>query len=183
MAGALLTELVAAGREIVLPTANTPGDCARDVSRSVTAADSAPGRVARCTTGEFALAIGVLLTAATLGVPADTGRPSALASVRSGERRHTNELPSASPDAVARRCNCSVSSCLTVPCCTRSYLRCTGVRSSTPGMARRCTSRAVNESSCWSLMTQKNPPARPTPAANSAAISCEIPPSRGRLRP
>jgi hypothetical protein len=101
----LLKELVAAGREIVLPvlpTANTPGECARDVSRSVTAVDSAPGRALRCTMGEVALEIGVLPAAATLVVPADTGRPSAFESTRSGERRHTNELPPASPDAVAR---------------------------------------------------------------------------------
>jgi hypothetical protein len=100
-AGASLKELVAAGREIVLPTANTPGDCARDVSRPVMAADSAPGR-ARCTMGELACAIGVLLAAAMLVVPAVTGRPSALASARSDARRHTNELPPASPDGVAR---------------------------------------------------------------------------------
>jgi hypothetical protein len=99
----LLKEPVAAGREIVLPAATTPGACARDVSRAVTASDSAPGSVARCTTGELALEIGVLIATGTLVVAAaGTGKPSAVASARSGERRHTNELPPASPDAVAR---------------------------------------------------------------------------------
>lgn len=103
-AGASLNELAAAAREIVLPTANTP-DCARDISRSVTAADSAPAGVARRTmdtAGELALAIGVPIAATMLVEPTDSGRPSALASPRAGEWRHTIALPLASPDDIAR---------------------------------------------------------------------------------
>jgi len=53
------------------------------------------------TTGELTREIGVLLADATLAVPGDTGSPSALAPARSDERRHTNELPPVSPDAIA----------------------------------------------------------------------------------